>query len=109
MCGSWKLCTSLPFALEAQLVFTHHNDEPWMQKQEVHKDQPHQLSLTPGTAVPSIIAADNELAGVQVRISGVKNGWSIVYPLNSTAHDWNKPQLLAEVWLSLMILYLLCS
>lgn len=101
LCGSWKLCTSLPFALEAQLVFTQYIDKPWTQKQELHKNQPQQLSLTPGTSVPSIIAADNELAGVQVRISGVQDGWSIVYPLNSTAHDWNKPQLLAEVRLRL--------
>lgn len=104
LCGSWKLCTSLPFALEAQLVFTQHIDKPWTQKQELHKNQPQRLSLTPGTSVPSIIAADNELAGVQVRVSGVKDGWSIVYPLNSTAHDWNKPQLLAEVRLRLTIL-----
>lgn len=109
LCGSWKLCTSLPFALEAQLVFTQHIDKPWTQKQELHKNQPQRLSLTPGTSVPSIIAADNELAGVQVRVSGIKDGWSIVYPLNSTAHDWNKPQLLAEVRLCLTILSLLAN
>jgi len=69
-----------------------------VQKQELREHQLPQLSLTPGSSVPSIVAADTELAGVQVRIPGGKSGWSNVYPLTSTtAHGWNKPQLLAEV------------
>ena len=96
--GGWKLCTSLPFNLEARLVYTRHTGQPLVQKQELDEHQLPQLSLIPGSSVPSIVAADIELAGVQVRIPSGESGWSNVYPLTSTAaHGWNKPQLLAEV------------
>ena len=38
-------------------------------------------------------------------VGGRENEWSKVYPLGSSTHKWNKPQLLAEVCVFVIIIH----
>lgn len=82
----------MPFDLELQLVPTD----------QVQHSLPFMERLKAGGSLPSLLAADSQVAGVMARQPGAAS-WSKVYPLSATAHEWNKPQLLAEVGMPVAI------
>lgn len=55
------------------------------------------LTLPADGCLPSIVSSEDELGGVRIRAAGAQD-WSKVYPLSNRVQEWNRPQLLAEVW-----------
>lgn len=124
--GSWKFFSFLHFPLELQLTLaaqSQEEEDPHSVLELTATSRPSSastaaatptttqqlkvLTLQPQENLPSIVAADSLVGGVRFRTApgfsaggghgGGSGGWSKIYPLGSSVHQWSKPHLLAEV------------
>ena len=123
--GSWKFFSFLHFPLEVQLTLAAQSQEEDPPSDADHTStgrrsstsaaatpttiqQLKVLTLQPQESLPSIVAADSFVGGVRFRTAtggtgadggqgGGSGGWSKIYPLGRSVHQWSKPHLLAEV------------
>ena len=88
--GNWKFSSALHIPIDLRVGVTN-EDGSYMQYGDVR-------TLHPGGQLPSILAPDGAVEGINLRITTTVH-WSVTYPLPAGGVGWNKPNMLMEVGL----------
>ena len=88
--GNWKFFSALHIPIDLRVGVTN-EDGSYMQYGDVR-------TLHPGGQLPSILAPDGAVEGINLRITNTVH-WSVTYPLPAGGVGWNKPNMLMEVGL----------
>jgi len=88
MSGNWKFFSGLHIPIDIRIGISNGEGS--------FVDHMYMETLPPGGQLPSILAPDNAVGEMIIKISHSTH-WSITYPVPSGNTGWSKPRILMEV------------